>query len=98
MLVYDDKDGVWVWTGRVFSISEQVTKFRNDYSTFTTLDEWIKLRNIFLFSKDTIWKDDFGRSAEVQSAVGHAWDYVCRGGNREKVLQALDDLAEALKE
>ena len=96
MLVYDDKDGVWVWTGRVFSISEQVTKFRNDYATFTTVDEWIRLRNIFLFSKDTIWKDDFEISVEVQNAVGRAWDCVCRGGNRKKVLEALDNLAEVL--
>lgn len=96
MLVYDDKDGVWVWTGRVFSISEQVTKFRNDYATFTTVDEWIRLRNIFLFSKDTIWKDDFEVSPEVQDAVSLAWDYVCRGGNREKTLKVLDNLAEVL--
>ena len=96
MLIYDDKDGVWVWTGRVFSTSEQVTKFRNDYATFTTFDEWIKLRNIFLFSKDTIWKDDFESSFEVQDAVSRAWDCVCRGGNRQKVLEVLDNLAEVL--
>jgi hypothetical protein len=96
MLVYDDKEGVWVWTGRVFSISEQVTKFRDDYANYATIDEWIKLRNIFLFSKDTIWKDDFESSVEVQSAVSRAWDNVCRGGNKQKVLQALDNLAEVL--
>jgi hypothetical protein len=49
-----------------------------------------------LFSKDTIWKDDFEVSPEVQDAVSLAWDYVCRGGNKERVLQVLDELAEVL--
>ena len=96
MLIYDEKDCVWVWTGRVFSISEQVSKFRDDYANFTKFEEWVLLRNLFLAHKQTIWKDDFEVSPEVQSAASLAWDYVCRGGNKQKTLQVLDNLAEVL--
>jgi hypothetical protein len=82
MVVYDEKEGVWVFTGRVFSTSEQVTKFRNDYATIATFDEWISLRNLFLAYKKTIWKDDFEGSPEIEEAVTIAWNHVCRGGRR----------------
>ena len=96
MLIYDEKDCVWVWTGRVFSISEQVSKFRDDYANFTKFEEWISLRNLFLAYKQTIWKDDFEGSPEIEHAVSVAWSHVCRDGNKERVLQVLDNLAEVL--
>jgi hypothetical protein len=96
MVVYDEKEGVWIFTGRVFSTSEQVTKFRNDYAAIATFDEWISLRNLFLAYKKTIWKDDFEGSPEIEEAVTIAWNHVCRGGLKERVLQVLDNLAEVL--
>jgi len=97
MLVYDDKDGVWVWTGRVYSVSEQVTKFKDDYADFKTFEEWQHFRNLFLASKNISWKEAFESSVEVSKAADIAWSYVCRGGDKQKIFQALDNLAEALK-
>jgi hypothetical protein len=97
MLVYDDKEGVWVWTGRVYSVSEQVTKFKDDYADFKTFEEWQHFRNLFLASKNISWKEAFESSVEVSKAADLAWGYVCRGGDKQKIFQALDNLAEALK-
>lgn len=97
MLVYDDKEGVWVWTGRVYSVSEQVTKFKDDYADFKTFEEWQHFRNLFLASKNISWKEAFESSVEVSKAADIAWSYVCRGGDKQKIFQALDNLAEALK-
>jgi hypothetical protein len=47
--------------------------------------------------KKTIWKDDFEGSPEIEEAVTIAWNHVCRGGLKERVLQVLDNLAEVLK-
>ena len=97
MLVYDDKEGVWVWTGRVYSVSEQVTKFKDDYADFKTFEEWQHFRNLFLASKNISWKEAFESSVEASKAADIAWSYVCRGGDKQKIFQALDNLAEALK-
>ena len=97
MLVYDDKEGVWVWTGRVYSVSEQVTKFKDDYADFKTFEEWQHFRNLFLASKNISWKEAFESSVEVSKVADIAWSYVCRGGDKQKIFQALDNLAEALK-
>ena len=97
MLVYDDKEGVWVWTGRVYSVSEQVTKFKDDYADFKTFEEWQHFRNLFLASKNISWKEAFESSVEVSKAADIAWSYVCRGGDKQKIFQALDNPAEALK-
>ena len=97
MLVYDDKEGVWVWTGRVYSVSEQVTKFKDDYADFKTFEEWQHFRNLFFASKNISWKEAFESSVEVSKAADIAWSYVCRGGDKQKIFQALDNLAEALK-
>lgn len=95
-IVYDEKEGVLVYTGKIFTTSEQVAKFRSDYENISKFEEWVSLRNLFLVYKKTVWKDDFEGSPEIEEAVTVAWNHVCRGGNKERVLQVLDELAETL--
>jgi hypothetical protein len=95
-LVYDKEENVWVYTGRTFTVSEQIIKFKDDYANFKTFEEWQKLRNLFLAYKNTVWKEEFESSVEVENAVRIAFAHVCRGGNKERTLQVLDELAEVI--
>ena len=95
-LIWDKEENVWVYTGRVFTISEQIIKFKEDYADFKTFEEWQKFRNLFLANKNITWKEAFESSIEVKNAVDIAWSHVCRGGNKQRIFQVLDSLAEVI--
>ena len=95
-LIWDKEENVWVYTGRVFTISEQIIKFKEDYADFKTFEEWQKFRNLFLANKNITWKEAFESSIEVKNAVDIAWSHVCRCGNKQRIFQVLDSLAEVI--
>jgi len=56
-LIYDKEANVWVYTGKVFTVSEQIMKFKETYADYKNLDEWRKLLNSFMFHKQHDWAE-----------------------------------------
>lgn len=68
-LIYDKEANVWVYTGKVFTVSEQIMKFKETYADYKNHAEWRELLKAFMFHKQHDWAELIASSEQFADVV-----------------------------
>lgn len=83
-LIYDKEADVWVYTGKVFTMSERIIRMKDREADYKNHQEWKDLISLIVFQKHNDWEEMIATNERFAEVVEKLHSKVLYGRRYDK--------------